>query len=83
VLPKGPKYAGSVTIDFTLSGKDFIFVDYSGLEVGDIIMNGVRLAPANVFYGHKIKLRPENMQIGENQVHPFTIHFANRSRLHL
>lgn len=68
VLPKASQYMGTVEITFTLQQKDHIFIDYSGREIGDIIMNGTRLDAANVFMEHRIKLRPENQIIGTNIV---------------
>lgn len=62
------QYCGSVKITFMLSKKEHIFLDYSGTEVGDINFNGVKLEAANVFSGHRIKLRPDNQIVGQNVV---------------
>ncbi len=68
VLPRGGAYCGTVEIRFVLSKPGPIFVDYSGSEAGDIIINGFHVATDKVFSAHRIKVPAELQQKGENIV---------------
>jgi len=68
VLPKGKNYAGSIEIKFVLAKTGFLFLDYSGTHIGDIIINGTHVEAEKIFENHKIVLPKEYLNRGENYV---------------
>ncbi len=68
VLPKGTTFVGSVDIDFELVATGPLFLDYSGKEVGDIVINGERPVASTLFSGHRLRIPEELQETGRNNV---------------
>ena len=75
-LNKGKSYNGLGNIQFTLTGLDDVFLDYSGKSVEKLIVNGTDLTSRieELWKEQKINLPQESLKIGENTL---TIQYSN------
>ncbi|CDW89925.1 aminopeptidase n [Stylonychia lemnae] len=80
-LPKGDHYFGLVNIDLTLNKipHSRLFLDFRGVSISGLTVNGTLVEEATCFRDHKIYL-PSNLLLGDGQNNKISINVHNKYR---
>ena len=74
-LPRGEYFGGQVTVNFKLSdSKQDLFLDFRGIKIGQLLINGQAPAGKDLFRDHHIHLPAELLKCdAENEVTLFIL----------
>ena len=78
-LPKGEVYFGHVIVKFKLSEvpTKSLYMDFRGVKIGNLIVNGHEVKDENTFVDHHIHLPSAQLAVGDNHI---TLNIFNKYR---